>query len=168
MSRLRLFLVVGFAAVVLSGAAGRAEAAGPAPAAPASCRDVPEVETHLAVLLSPADVLWVEELREGVRRTDGSIPSGDGARIIISSRPFSTAPWLQQMIDCHRARDAARGGPSSASTSPLDVPNTRVHVGWSPGYLIVDVVADNDDAAREVLARARACCPPMQHPQASK
>jgi hypothetical protein len=156
--RLR-FLVVGFAAIVLLNDPGRAEAAEPPPATPPACRDVPEVETHLAVLISPADVLWVDELREGVKLPDGTIPAGDGARIVISARPFTTAAWLQQLIDCHRARDAARGGPPGASRSPLDVPNTSIHVGWAPGYLIVDVISTNDSGGREILARARACGP---------
>jgi hypothetical protein len=160
--RLR-FLVVGLAAaVVLLNDPGRARASAPVAPSEAACREVPEAETHLAVLLSPADVLWVDELREGVKLPDGVTPSGDGARIVISARPFSTAGWLQELIACHRARDIAHGGPLASSKSPLDVRGTSIHVGWEPGYLIVDIIASDPAGAREVLSRARACCPQAQ------
>lgn len=127
-----------------------------------ACRTVPEAETHLAVLISPADVMWVDELKDGVRLTDGRKAAGPGARIVISARPYTTAEWLQRVIDCHFARNAARGGAPFTSKSPLDVAGVAVHVTSQPGYLILDVTSREAGAGPEILARARACCPPDQ------
>jgi hypothetical protein len=162
----RVALVGTFAAVSLASVA--ADAAPQAMGVEQACRAVPEAETHLAVLISPADVLWVDALEDGVRLTDGTRAAGPGARIVISARPYTTAQWLHDVIACHFAHNAARGGAQPGSRSPLDVRGAAVHVTSQPGYLIVDVTADDDGAGAEILARARACSPPDQQRTASQ
>jgi hypothetical protein len=159
----RIALVGGFAAVSLASGAVFA-----APSVADACRTVPEAETHLAVLISPADVLWVDALKDGVRLTDGTKADGDGARIVISARPYTSAEWLHNVVACHFAHNAARGGGQPGSRSPLDVHGAAVHVTSQPGYLILDITANDDGAAAEILARARASSPPDQQRTASQ
>src|ERR1700753_1858352 len=114
------------AAIVGVSVASEAAAAAPGgtPSAVA-CRDVPEAETHLAVLMSRADVLRVEALRHDQHSSDPTVPSGDGGRVVLGAQPFVTPAWLQQAIGCHLARLAETGAPAG-DRSPLDVPGARV------------------------------------------
>jgi hypothetical protein len=126
-----------------------------------ACKDVPEAETHLAVLMSSADVLAVYELKANERLDEATIALGDGARVVLAARPYATSAWLERAIGCHLAKNAARGKANAASsTSPLDVEGIVVVVtGSTPGELAVDITSSKSDRAREILARARALVP---------
>ena len=124
-----------------------------------ACRDVPEAESHLAVLLSAADVLQVEDLGSREHLADATIPSGDGARIILAARPFTTASWLKEAIDCHRARKASARASQPSPTFPVDVKGANFRVTSGLGTLIVDVTARDGAAAREIRGRAHALAP---------
>jgi hypothetical protein len=134
-------------------------------AEPAVCVAVPEAETHLAVLLSPQNVVSVEAL-DGKRQDDPTVPPGVGARIVVASRAFVTADWLQHVIDCHLAARVATGGKANATQLPLDVDGARAHVTRSGGSLTVDVTAADARGAREILSRALALAPRAGGPHA--
>jgi hypothetical protein len=123
---------------------------------PAVCGAVPEAETHLAVLFSPQNVVSVEAL-DGKRQDDPTVPPGVGARIVVASRAFVTADWLQHVIDCHIAARVATG---KKAQLPLDVDGAQAHVMRSRGGLTVDVTARDARGAREILSRALALAPP--------
>jgi len=124
-----------------------------------ACRGIPEAENHLAVLLSTDDVLRVEPLTAHEHLNDPTVPTGEGARIIVAAQPFVTSAWLQQAVDCHRARNASAGGAPRASRSPLDVDGTTIAVTAAPGTLTVNIATTDRQAAREVLARSMALQP---------
>ena len=147
-------------AIVGGGIASGVSAAARAQPATVACREVPEAETHLAVLLSRADVMRVEPLRRGDHAGDPLVPSGEGARIVLAAQPFVSMGWLQQAIDCHLARIVAEKWAARADRSPLDVEGARVVVGGTPGELFVNVVSDDRAAAREILTRALVLVPP--------
>ena len=151
-------VMVGGMIIGLAGAVGAANAAPRAQAVAVACRDVPEAESHLAVLLSPDDVLRVDALAAHQHIDDPSVPPGEGALIVIAAQPFVTAVWLEQAIECHVARNAASGH-AGASRSPLDVDGARFGVTSASGTLIVAVTTDDPRAAREILTRARALAP---------
>ena len=147
------------AALVLVTAHGKTSA-GPVVPVESACRGVPESETHLAVLLSSSDVLAVYELKANERLDESTIALGDGARVVLAARPYATSAWLEQVIGCHLARNAARGKAHVASTSPLDVEGIVVVVtGSTPGELAIDITSSKANRAREILARARALVP---------
>jgi hypothetical protein len=153
-------LVIGVTAAVaaLTFASG-SHAAPPRVATESACKDVPEAESHLAVLMSPADVLAVYDIKANERLSDVTFAQGDGARIVLAARPFTTSAWLRQAIACHLARNAAPGKARPASSSPLDVEGVVVVVTSVPGELAVDITSSNGDRAREIRARARALVP---------
>lgn len=124
-----------------------------------ACRDVPETENHLAVLMGANNVLRIEALRAGVANPDLTVPAGDGARVVIGMRAFTTPGWLQQIVNCHLARVAA-AGPARASTSPLDIPGARARVFSGMEELFIDITSTDSAVGREILARARALPPP--------
>jgi hypothetical protein len=151
MKRIALVFVVLFAAPAL--------AAPQVQSVSTACKDVPEAENHLAVLLSQDDVLYVEEITARDHGADLSKPARDGARIVLAARPFVSAAWLQQAIGCHMARNAAFGPSQRDKSSPLDVPGAVIDVSSEPGKLFVDVTAVDPNAARQIVARARALVP---------
>jgi hypothetical protein len=130
-------------------------AAQPSAQIPEACRSVPEAENHLAALLSPNDVLAVEELNVREHRADATVPAGDGARLVLAAHLFVTADWLQRVIVCHLAHNAALGRQQPATTSPLDVAGAIVNVTSKGGTMIVDITAVDRGAVREIRARAR-------------
>jgi hypothetical protein len=153
-------LVAGLTAAVaaLTFASG-AQAAPPRVATEAACREVPEAESHLAVLMSPADVLAVYDIKANERLSDVTVAMGDGVRVVLAARPFTSSAWLRQAIACHLARNAAAGKARPASSSPLDVEGIVVVVTSVPGELAVDITSSNGDRAREIRARAHALAP---------
>jgi hypothetical protein len=144
-------------AVLLGAGLSRSAPAAPARTVADACRGVPEAESHLAVLLSPDDVLRVEPLGPRDHAADPTVPVGEGARIVLASRPFVTPDWLQRVVDCHLSR--ASGGKPGTDRSPLDVAGTSVLVTGAPGTLTVTIATRDRHAAREVIARARALVP---------
>jgi hypothetical protein len=135
-----------------------ASAAPRAQPAAIACREVPEAESHLAVLLSPDDVLSVEALTARGHFDDPSVPFGEGARIVVAAQPFVTSTWLRAVIDCHLARIASAREPG-AGRSPLDVAGATVTVTDAPGTFEIDITTDDHRAAREIFARAHALLP---------
>ena len=76
-----------------------------------------------------------------------------GAELFVEAQPSLTAEWLQLQLGRHL--DAERRSAPTADC-PLDVDDAKVTVhAEGPGYL-VRIRGDNDDAASEILRRARA------------
>jgi hypothetical protein len=155
-----LFTIFAFAGFVSAARGELAVAAPRVPTVEVACHEVPEAESHLAVLLSRDDVLRVDELKARDHLDDPTVPSGEGARIVIAAQAFVTSNWLQEAIDCHLARNAASGRPANAGRSPLDVEGTKITVSAQPGALTINIATHDHRAAREVLARGRALEPP--------
>ena len=124
-----------------------------------ACHEVPDAESSLAVLVSPDDILRVDELKARDHADDPTVPAGEGARITIAAQPFVNSAWLQRAIDCHLARNAVAHRPANASRSPLDVEGTTITVSAEPGSLTINIATNDHQAAREVLTRARALLP---------
>src|SRR5438552_4178863 len=97
-----------------------AGAAPPARNVASACRGVADAELQVGLLTDPRNVLAVEEIKPQESMTE-SEPSDQraGARIVLVARAGMTAEWLQRIVECHLAQNAARGYPSAAQ-SPLD------------------------------------------------
>lgn len=98
------------------------------------------------------DIVRVEPL--SVWGNERAVSSG----VIITFRPVPglTAEWLQHLIDCHLARNAALGHVVSDMPDCPLVPR-GVHAKVRPtadGGLAVEISAEDPETAAEVLARA--------------
>jgi hypothetical protein len=151
--------LVGLLAVFFASAGASAQTAPPGPSSPAACHEVPEAESHLAVLLSADDVLRVDAIGPRTHVDDPNVPPGEGARIVVAAQPFVTSAWLQKVVDCHVARRAALGQAAGASRSPLDVAGAKIIVSAEPGTLAINIASTDRQAAREVLSRSLALVP---------
>ena len=81
----------------------------------------------------------------------------EGAIVTFRAVPGMTAQWLQRVVDCHLARNAALGHDvPEMGYCPL-VPKgvTAKASGTEAGFAVV-IRADDSQTAQEVLKRARA------------
>lgn len=106
------------------------------------------------------DIARVEPLEEEL---SSSAPSRGlpprrtvGAVVIFRARPGVTAEWLQLIVDCHIARNAARGHVVPEMPScPLVPKGVGARVTSTGNGFAVAIRSDDQTVAREVLERAR-------------
>ena len=79
-----------------------------------------------------------------------------GAVVTFRAVPGLTAPWLQRLVDCHLARNAALGHDApEMSFCPLQPRDVTARVTESGAGIAVAIDSDKAETAREVLQRAR-------------
>ena len=80
-----------------------------------------------------------------------------GAEIVFDARPGMTAEWLQRVVDCHLARNAAIGFDTASADMPycpLAVRGARAQVTSVGDGFAVDVTADDPASVGEIVRRA--------------
>ncbi len=120
------------------------------------CGGIAESDRDTSPFEHREDIVRVERLTE--RRTMGrtEIEYAVGARLVIRAVPWMTAEWLQRVVDCHVARNAALGHEvPEMPTCPL-VPAgvTRRAQAIGIGFAI-DVRGDTDAVRDEIWRRAQ-------------
>ena len=80
-----------------------------------------------------------------------------GAVVTFRAVPGMTAQWLQRVVDCHLARNAALGyDVPEMPYCPLVPKEASAKVtGMDTGFAVA-IRSDNSDTANEILKRARA------------
>jgi hypothetical protein len=80
-----------------------------------------------------------------------------GARVVFKKVRNLDAAWLQQTLDCHRARAAVTGwDPKFMSSSPAALPDTTIEVTTTGEGIAVSIRAKNEPTAAAVRSRAEA------------
>lgn len=105
------------------------------------------------------DIVSVVALRERVLGVGDEAPQEHvvGATVLFRATPGMTAEWLQRIVDCHLARNAALGHDvPEMSYCPLVLPGVTARARSTRGGFAIDVRADDRDTADEVLRRAQA------------
>jgi hypothetical protein len=135
--------------------------------------DHPEVAFHgppfvglLEVPRRVADAAPLE-VEHRVRRKDGSyrwvlargVAMRDGSGVEITFRPVPglNAPWLQRLVSCHQARNAAIGYDQASAdmpSCPLALPGTQATVSAVDDGVALTVRSDDTDIAKRILRRA--------------
>jgi hypothetical protein len=102
------------------------------------------------------DIASVEPL---VERTGGSKSPSQrtaGAVVVFRALPAMTAEWLQRMVDCHLARNAALGySVPEMPNCPLVPRGATARVRSVRNGFAVEVRSDDSATAREILLRAQ-------------
>lgn len=103
------------------------------------------------------DIAGVEPLTEAISQTKGSIQQrAVGAIVTFRARPGMTAEWLQRVVDCHLARNAALGHVvPEMPNCPLVPKGAAARVTSTANGFAVAIRTDDLTVAREVLDRAR-------------
>lgn len=112
--------------------------------------------------LGDIDPTATEALERGVPHVDGQesmVPSG--ARVVFRAVPGMTAEWLQRLVECHLARNAAIGHDEASRampSCPLTLAGVHARVTSVGNGFAVDMTsADGDErTAKEIIRRARA------------
>ncbi len=102
------------------------------------------------------DISGVEPLMDEVSSGKGQYARMAGAVVMFRAVPGMTAQWLQRLVDCHLARNAALGHEVPEMPScPLVPRNVTAQVTATSAGFAVSVHSDDVDTAKDVLARAR-------------
>lgn len=93
------------------------------------------------------DIVWVDDIYGRDLRLEGATVSFGRMRGL-------TSPWLQRVLDCQLARNAVLGETDDNKTCPLALPRVRALARDTAQGIVVDVVSDDPEVAREISARA--------------
>lgn len=138
-------------------AAHRAAAAALVDAEARACAGLDEDTRDESPFDHRADIASVDELTEEQHVGRAVMRRTAGATIVFRAVPGMTAEWLQRVVDCHIARNAALGHDVPEMPScPLVPRAVEARVRSTGNGFAVDVRSDDTASADEVLRRARA------------
>jgi len=118
-----------------------------------ACAGVEDDDRDESPFVHTPDILAVRELNV----TEGKqlVNRRKGARITLRPVRGLTAQWLQQLVDCRIAENAALGYQvPEFPNDPLAVPGVTARVSAEPNSFAVDVEHDSEERAREIQERA--------------
>jgi hypothetical protein len=119
-----------------------------------SCKNVPEGDQDISPFYHRQDIVSVAPLKQGLPYGGGPVI---GAEVVFASLPGMTVEWLQRVVDCHLARNAAIGDAQKEMPyCPLAVPHVRTLVRSVGNGFAVDISSDDDKSVKEVIARSEA------------
>jgi hypothetical protein len=125
-----------------------------------ACVGISEQDRDESPFAHREDILAVEELRSGPSGGKATVPRVEGAIVVFRAVPGMTAQWLQRSVDCHLARSAAVGHDvPEMAYCPLMPKGVAASVTPTQTGFAVAIKAEDPEAAREVLRRARALAP---------
>ena len=120
-----------------------------------ACVGISDTDRDMSPFEHREDITSVEPLTTGT--TSGrSLARTEGAIVTFRAVPGMTAQWLQRVVDCHLARNAALGhdvpemGPGPLVPKGATARVTGTDVGFA-----VAIRSDDSQTAQEILRRAR-------------
>jgi len=126
-----------------------------------ACAGLSERDRDASPFAHRADIASVTPLDQpdrGLPSAGGyqSGPVGGGATVTFRALPGMTAPWLQRVMDCHLARNAALGHQVPEMPYCPLVPKgvTATVTPISTGFA-VEIRSSDPDTAKEILRRAK-------------
>jgi hypothetical protein len=123
-----------------------------------ACAGLSDEDRDISPFEHGVDIKSVSQLREETKAGGkGQATTRDaGATIVIRAVPGLTAEWLQRIVDCHLARNAAVGHDMPEMTECPLVPNgAQAKVRSVGDGFAVDVRADDSKTAAEIWQRAQ-------------
>lgn len=123
-----------------------------------ACIGIPDQDRDRSPFDNREDIDRVEPLTAiSLSSKTGTTSRILGSTIVLRAAKGMTAEWLQHLIDCHVARNAATGWSlPEMSFCPLAVPGATATVSSTGRGFAVAVQADNPEARTEIARRAAA------------
>ncbi len=119
-----------------------------------ACAGVPDEDRDMSPFLHGSDIERVTQLREQ-QGPQGSTRDA-GATVVFHSSPGMTKEWLETVINCHLARNAAVGHDMlEMGYCPLVPRGVQAKVRSVADGLAVDLRSDDPNTAAEIWRRAR-------------
>ena len=123
------------------------------------CAGLPDGDRDLSPFMHRDDIRSVSPFREERAIGRASTSRTAGAVVVFNAVPGMTAEWLQRVVSCHLARNAAIGfdvASTDMPTCPLTLRGVEATVASVGDGFSVTLRSDDTDTANEVLRRARA------------
>jgi hypothetical protein len=127
-----------------------------------ACAGLSEDDRDMSPFAHHADIRSVTKLQEEkqVANSKAKITRTVGATIVFRAVPGLTAEWLQRVINCHLARNAAVGHDMpEMSYCPLVPKGVQATVRSIGDGFAVDVYSDDEQTAAEIWRRAQQITP---------
>jgi hypothetical protein len=120
-----------------------------------ACIGVPDEDREMSPFHHREDIASVTPLMVGVPNADGEYSKIGGAVVTFRAVKGMTGQWLQRVVDCHIARNAALGHVvPEMSDCPLVPKDVTAYVRPTETGVAVEIRSDNPRSAVEVLTRA--------------
>jgi hypothetical protein len=128
-----------------------------------ACAGIPEEDRDVSPFQHREDIRSIAPYREEliVGRSSAS-PQLTGARVVFRAVPGMTAEWLQRVIDCHLARNAAIGHEAASAEMPdcpLTLRNATARVESVGDGFAVTIRSDDAATAKEIVRRTESVKP---------
>jgi hypothetical protein len=135
----------------------RAAAASLRDAEQQACVGISERDRDMSPFAHREDIASAEPLSVPILSQKGSSRRLVGATIVFRAVPGMTAEWLQRVVDCHLARNAAVGwNMPEMSYCPVAVKGATASVASTGNGFAVSVRSDELAVASEIAKRATA------------
>lgn len=134
----------------------RAAAASLRQAEATACVGLSEEDRAMSPFEHHADIAGVEAFTQPTASSKAGPTRRDaGATVTFRAVPGLTAEWLQRLVDCHLARNAALGHDvPEMPNCPLVPRGVVAHARSTGAGFAVDIESNDPDTAREILERA--------------
>lgn len=120
-----------------------------------ACVGISDADRDMSPFDHREDIASVDPLTETWTKVQNA--KTVGAIVTFRAVPGMTAQWLQRVVDCHLARNAALGfDVPEMPYCPLVPKDASAKVKETDTGFAVAIRSDNSDAANEILRRARA------------
>lgn len=120
-----------------------------------ACGGIAEADRDLSPFAHAEDIRSVEELTATRQTGKVSTDHQVGATVTMSAVPGLTPQWLQRVVDCHLARNAALGHQGGGMPlCPLVPKDVTASVRALRDGFAIDISAQEPATAAEVLRRA--------------
>jgi hypothetical protein len=121
-----------------------------------ACVGLTEEDRDRSPFTHREDIASVDPLYANLSSGKGPNARLEGATVTFRAVPGMTAQWLQRVVDCHLARNAAMGHEAAEMPDcPLVPKNVSAQVTATSTGFAVSVRSDDPATANEVLRRAR-------------
>lgn len=125
-----------------------------------ACDGLSEEDRDVSPFAHVGDIKSVSQLREEKTTGKAKTTRDAGATVVFHAAPGLTEEWLQRIINCHLARNAAVGHDMAEMPyCPLVPKGAQAKVRSVGDGFAVDVRADDPAAAAEIWKRAQQLAP---------
>lgn len=127
-----------------------------------ACAGIPEDDRDMSPFDHHEDIRSVSPLQDEDNVDRSSSRRMAGAEVVFRAVPGMTAEWLQRVVNCHLARNAAIGHETAAADMPycpLTLRGVQASVRSVGDGFVVAIRADDEETSKEILRRAEALRP---------
>lgn len=122
-----------------------------------ACSGISAKDRDVSPFSHGPDIRSVSPLQEEVKKGKVTTNRVAGANIVFQAVPGMTAEWLQRVVDCHLARNAAIGHDAAAGEMPycpLTPRGAQARVSSVGDGFAVAIRSDDAETSKEILKRA--------------